>query len=638
MRSFAIVTAASALAVSSLVAAPAAHAAAGAVEITVDEVEEAVVATASAAMPYTDFLVRTTQSGTVAQVTIEVDPDGEGTAQLWSNAPGCPTVPQATPVTSITCSISVPVAGSAFALVDFSATTEGSQVAVLQGSTLPVEFIGGSGSDYFQGASVMDTANGGPGDDFLFGGPGADVLDGGPGNDRVEGEEGRDIMIGGTGEDELLAADDEADALVQCGEEDSDVLVGTDTIETDPALDFVNGCYGLGSLTAPTDLKVSVSGYTGRAEWAGGAAATYQLVYRTEDESWQDGGRVTGNSGTIAFPEVPGIYEVGVAKVTDDAVSELDVVVDIEVGEGVPEPLDVSATALCPASGKCDYSVRWIVPPGAADAGIVSFRVWWRPCEEDSDTGTYDCRIWQDDTVAYTGQTAMGYSFTYWEEDRIEMRVSSKTAEGSYSRWVETYVDPELLKAPAKVDALASAPAMQVTWSDANSLTIPQYIDVQYLRSGGRTSNWTQIAKVDGAARTYRFTTAPKNATMRFRVSVMGLPALTSKPSPWRQATSSVPQPRNPKATYGGRKLTVSWTPPTKGVKLWDSGGAVNVRGYQVQVLSQGAWKTYPVQPVSGSRAVISMKSDPGASIRLRLVAWPETSESKWVTVSVKEK
>ncbi|MEK9665406.1 MAG: hypothetical protein VW082_12405 [Candidatus Nanopelagicales bacterium] len=638
MRSLTIATVVSAVAVSSLASAPAAQAAAGTVQVTVDVAEEVIAATASANMPYTDFLVHTTHSGSTAQVTIQVDPDGEGSAQLWSATPGCPAVPQSSPVMSMTCTIDVPVTGQPFALIDFGATTGGSQLAVLQGSTLPVEFVGGTGSDYFQGASADETANGGPGDDFLFGGPGADTLDGGPGDDRVEGEEGRDVMVGGTGVDEILAADGEADALVQCGEEDSDVLVATDAIETDPTLDFVNGCYGLGSLTAPTDLAVTVDDFTGAATWAGGSAATYQLVYRTEGEVWQDGGRWAGTSGKIEFPKLPGTYEVGVAKVTDDAVSELSVVVDVEVGDGVPPPRDVEASALCYPIGRgdypCDYALNWVVPLGAAEAGIVAFTVQYRRCED----GT--C-WWIETSVEFSGSTAMTYRFEALPQDRMEMRVRSVTADGVASRWVATYVDPEAIQSPSNVDALASASAMQVTWTPSNLRQIGhiwphrQYVEVQYLRPGGRTSSWSKAGRLDYRVTKYRFAEAPKGATMRFRVSVL---EWRSAPSPWRQATDSVPQPRDPKANYKSNKLTVSWTSPTKGVKLWDSDGAVNVRGYQIQVRSGGSWETYPVQPVSGSRDVISMRSDPGSEIRLRLVAWPGTSESRWVSVKVKAK
>ncbi|MEK9810497.1 MAG: hypothetical protein VW362_08615, partial [Candidatus Nanopelagicales bacterium] len=64
---------------------------------------------------------------------------------------------------------------------------------------------------------------------------------------------------------------------------------------------------------------------------------------------------------------------------TDDAVSELSVVVDVEVGDGVPPPRDVEASALCYPIGRgdypCDYALNWVVPLGAAEAGIVAFTV-----------------------------------------------------------------------------------------------------------------------------------------------------------------------------------------------------------------------------------------------------------------------
>lgn len=98
---------------------------------------------------------------------------------------------------------------------------------------IPVDAMGGPGSDTLIGGSGNDTLNGNTGSDLLFGNEGDDVLsgdggigdtlEGGSGNDRLFGEIGSDTLRGGDGSDELDGG--EGDDSVSGGNGD-DTLIG----------------------------------------------------------------------------------------------------------------------------------------------------------------------------------------------------------------------------------------------------------------------------------------------------------------------------------------------------------------------------------------------------------------------------
>lgn len=101
--------------------------------------------------------------------------------------------------------------------VNFSSVLSGMTLVMMEGTTLPLRYIGGEGRDYVQGGTGNDTIDGYGGNDSLFGGPGNDLIDGWAGDDYVEGEQGSDDMRGGSGSNSLDAADNTADIRVDCG-------------------------------------------------------------------------------------------------------------------------------------------------------------------------------------------------------------------------------------------------------------------------------------------------------------------------------------------------------------------------------------------------------------------------------------
>ena len=94
---------------------------------------------------------------------------------------------------------------------------------------------GGSGADTLTGDSQDNTIWGGNGADIISGGAGNDTLYGEGGNDTIDGNAGNDMICGGAGTNHLYgeAGDDTLDAtqgtsdVVDCGDGDGDVLLGT---------------------------------------------------------------------------------------------------------------------------------------------------------------------------------------------------------------------------------------------------------------------------------------------------------------------------------------------------------------------------------------------------------------------------
>ena len=101
--------------------------------------------------------------------------------------------------------------------VNFSAVQGNATFVMMEGTSLPLVYLGGAGRDYVQAGSGDDFLVGNGGADSFFGGPGDDLLGGEAGDDYLEGESGRDEMRGGPGSNSLDAADGVADIRIDCG-------------------------------------------------------------------------------------------------------------------------------------------------------------------------------------------------------------------------------------------------------------------------------------------------------------------------------------------------------------------------------------------------------------------------------------
>lgn len=210
-----------------LVASPAGAADVGSLRVSVDGTSVIVTADASLA-PFAEAETLTiTRKPTAIQVSIE-----EGSARLYSSDPSCTAVPQAAPVTVITCTAKQVLTS---ARVDM--TLAGVDTQTASTGSLPLEFFGGSGADSVYGHVGADTIRGNEGDDNLFGGDGADSVDGGPGADTVEGEAGVDAMYGGPGADDVDAQDGTADSAIDCGADVEDAVAYDKALETPEACD-----------------------------------------------------------------------------------------------------------------------------------------------------------------------------------------------------------------------------------------------------------------------------------------------------------------------------------------------------------------------------------------------------------------
>lgn len=180
-------------------------------------------------------------------------------------------------------------------LIDFSAASVATQTATKSSgdshkgvSYEAIEFVGGSGPDYFDGSAYADMIDGGPGDDDLFGGAGDDAVYGNTGADTVYGNAGRDtvnggpgddyvvgdgdldgapaepdIIIGGAGVDSLDSEDNLADTRVDC-----ENAPGLGAIEFDRRLDLPYNCPVTLAPTAPTITRISSGSSSLAVDWS----------------------------------------------------------------------------------------------------------------------------------------------------------------------------------------------------------------------------------------------------------------------------------------------------------------------------------------------------------------------------------
>lgn len=218
-----------------LTSAPTATAAdAGSLQISVGAASSLRIE-ASAELPaFSDAEELTIESTSPTSVTVsivdETSESGLGRPLLYGAAPGCPTIPQSSPVAQWECTFASPIS---YAAVDLARATTYTQT-VIRGSTT-LAFVGGSGRDDVYGGAGADEMRGDGGNDRLYGGAGDDQLLGGPGDDYLEGESGLDVMQGGSGTNSLDAADGQRDA-VDCGGAAAALL------DFDKALDAVVNC------------------------------------------------------------------------------------------------------------------------------------------------------------------------------------------------------------------------------------------------------------------------------------------------------------------------------------------------------------------------------------------------------------
>jgi Ca2+-binding RTX toxin-like protein len=143
------------------------------------------------------------------------------------------------------------------------------------------QLVGGGGNDTLNGEEGNDVLIGNAGDDVLYGGPGADSLNGSSGNDELRGgagddslsgEGGTDLMLGGDGVD-LVSGDDGSDILYGgAGHDDLRGGLGDDRLNGDEGDDSLKGGEGEDALYG-NDGKDVLRGEGGADTLAGGLGA-----------------------------------------------------------------------------------------------------------------------------------------------------------------------------------------------------------------------------------------------------------------------------------------------------------------------------------------------------------------------------
>ncbi|MCY3670791.1 MAG: calcium-binding protein [Alphaproteobacteria bacterium] len=126
---------------------------------------------------------------------------------------------------------------------------------------IPLELVGGDGTDYLHGNAGDDVLSGGGGNDRLVGYAGDDVLLGGDGHDIIVGGQGDDRIEGGAGNDTLFG-----DGLYDDGSgSDADTFVFAPGHGHDRIMDFNDGedtidLSAFAGISAVSDLAVTQVG------------------------------------------------------------------------------------------------------------------------------------------------------------------------------------------------------------------------------------------------------------------------------------------------------------------------------------------------------------------------------------------
>lgn len=604
-------------------------AATGAIEVSV--VSGALTVKASAGLaafgPADSLQVSAPSSSTVrVQIWNELD-DQAGPALLWSADPNCTTAAVTSPVTVITCT-------ATRASVNFSAVSVKTFTEVMDAT--PLTFIGGSGPDEVYAGAGADNLAGGDGDDDLFGGRNDDVISGDAGNDDIEGEQGNDQMKAGTGDDDIVSAEEvaEKDSLVECGSASS-----RDTLDIDPLLDVTRNCQGVGSATAPTNVKASGT-IDGRdnaiinATWTPSAsAAGYQIDYSTDGgTNWWSVTRVkspalTGwNAGSMR-----GNVTLRVSAVKSDAVSSGVLSNTFALGTALDIPTNVRATGWADEETLDNgFRLTWQIAQAP-----TSYDVQYRLCLTGS------CGEWTSATVTGAATSA---DYTVPAPGAYEVRIRAVGTSGAMSNWATTTanVPTGAVNTVTGVNAWGSADAFMVLWVSSSLATkwLKGYrIQMQYNDPNGKVSQWEDVRETSGTRTAIRLTTKSLGTKagdiVRFRVitvPVYGADSRASNPSPRRQQTNAVPSPTDFAATYDAVSdyLTMTWKNPP----ITTDGGA-NVGGYEFAYMWPGSttW-TQLGSPLSydSERAVFSLENVPRGTFRVRIrsIGWPDSLYSDW--------
>lgn len=180
------------------------------------------------------------------------------------------------------------------------------------GDTLASDlFVGGKGTDRFDGGAGDDVAfggeagdelRGGTGDDYLFGCEGTDTLEGGDGDDYLYGGEGDDSINGGNGQDTLWGGD---------GKDNLDGGAEKDTLYGDGGADTLLGANGDDTLYGG-DGGDSLDGGEGADQLEGGAGYDTYLTGNGDIISDSDGSGTVRLSGlTLRGGKAPGDDDSG---------------------------------------------------------------------------------------------------------------------------------------------------------------------------------------------------------------------------------------------------------------------------------------------------------------------------------------
>lgn len=222
-------------------------------------------------------------SRTSGVVTVAVDPESGGVAQIWSVDPDC-SPSTGDDVMSVSCPVPPATTATPRVEVDMRQSTIDGSERLFVVSRISATFYGSPLDDSFE---MLDgypaTMSGEGGDDYLAGHDDVDVINGGPGQDYIVGGGGRDQIASGPGTDEVDAEDGQVDTI-DCGD-----IVGSaddpDTVYFDARMDDFRNCVNYTSVKRPASVtpptitgqpQVGAPAVATTGEWSGGGSMAFE--------------------------------------------------------------------------------------------------------------------------------------------------------------------------------------------------------------------------------------------------------------------------------------------------------------------------------------------------------------------------